>query len=238
MKKKLFGAVLAGMLLVSQAFCVCAEGSKTADVELPSDQAQSYTVAAGNEESFAATMEVAPKIVETVLQMNEGTISLNNLTETLLEMIASEDTAELDMTEEQVQELAAELEGKDMVTPFFDLEPINGGIQDEDGKYIFTLSVPSLTEAMTNVKLLHYSTARKLWEVVAPEDVDYGSKQITAKFEDFSPVAVIAEVDETAADNAEGTSPQTGVTSGWTMWIVAAAVLAAVGATSFRKAKQ
>ena len=67
------------------------------------------------------------------------------------------------------------------------------------------------------------STDRAAWEVVEASDVDYTNKEITASFKDLSPVAVIAKVD-TSADNAIGTSPQTGRFPVSVLWIGAAAV--------------
>ena len=83
------------------------------------------------------------------------------------------------------------------------MEPINGGIKTDDGKYIVTFSVPELTRTMTNVKLLHYSTDRDIWEIITPNEVNYEQKQITAEFIDLSPVAVIADVDKTQAEGSE-----------------------------------
>lgn len=81
-----------------------------------------------------------------------------------------------------------------MVSPFFDLKPVNGGIKNEEGKYVVTISVPSLTKAMTDVQILHYSTVRNLFELITPTSVDYEGKTITAVFEDLSPVAIIAKL--------------------------------------------
>ena len=91
---------------------------------------------------------------------------------------------------------------------------------------------------MTDVKLLHYSTARGLWEIVEPTNVDYANKLISAEFEDLSPVAVIANTGAAASDGAEGTSPQTGMASNWMVWLSAAVVLAAAGVVTYRKARQ
>ena len=135
-------------------------------------------------------------------------------------------------------DLAAELAEKEMLTPFFDLTPINGGVLTADGKYVVTLSVSTLTKAMTDVRLLHYSTAREEWEIVEPTEVDYDNKEITAEFEDLSPVAVIAKVNDAAADNTVGTSPKTGAVSGWMIWMGAAIVLITAGAVTYRRSRR
>ena len=85
------------------------------------------------------------------------------------------------------------------------------------------------------MRILHYSTVRSLWEIVIPSDVNYEDKEITAAFEDLSPIVVLADVDETA-DVAEGTSPKTGVTSDWGLYMAGAVVLfGAAGVVYSRK---
>ena len=156
-----------------------------------------------------------PDVLETILAINNG--------EKDLQAIA-----------EQAPDLADALAGKDLVTPFFDLVPINGGIQTEDGKYLVTLEVTALTSSMTEIGLLHYSTVRNLWEIVEPTEVNYDEKLITAEFEDFSPVAVIAKINT-------DTAARTGDTSGSMMsWYLGLAVVAAaliIGCAAWRKTK-
>lgn len=219
MKKRLFGTFLAAALVLTQAVTVFAAGSRTADVALPGDSASYYEVAEATEEVFTASGVTDNAVLTKLMAVNAGTETLQSV-------------AEL------APELEADLADKDMLTPFFDLVPVNGGIQ-ENGMYVVTLSVPTLTEGMTDVRLLHYSTVRSLWEIVEPTDVDYAAQTITAEFEDLSPVAVIANTDNAAAaDTATGTSPQTGMSSSWMLWLGAAVVLAAAGAVTYRKARK
>lgn len=219
MKKRLFGTFLAAALILTQAVTVFAAGSRTADVALTGDSASYYEVTEGTEEVFRASGVTDEAVLAKIMAVNAGTETLQSI-------------ADL------APELADELAGKDMLTPFFDLVPVNGGLQ-ENGMYLVTLSVPTLTEGMTDVKLLHYSTVRSLWEIVDPTNVDYAAQTITAEFEDLSPVAVIANTDNAAAaDTATGTSPQTGMSSSWMVWLGAAVVLAAAGAVTYRKARK
>ena len=90
---------------------------------------------------------------------------------------------------------------------------------------------------MTEVAFLHFSTDRAVWEIVEASDVDYKNKEITASFKDLSPVAVIAKVD-TSADNAIGTSPQTGRFPVSVLWIGTAVILGATGVIVLRKRKE
>lgn len=219
MKKRLFGTVFAAALVLTQAVTAFAAGSRTADVVLPGNSASYYEVAEATEEVFAESGVIDEAVLAKIMAVNEGTETLQSISEL-------------------VPELEETLADKEMITPFFDLSPVNGGIKTDGGKYLVTLSVPTLTEGMTDILLLHYSTERNLWEIVEPTDVDYASQEITAEFEDLSPVAVIANTDATAAaDTAKGISPQTGMSSGWMIWIGAAVVLVA-GAVTYGKARK
>ena len=225
MKKRLFGTILAAALMVSQAVTAVAAGSVSSQVALPDEYAGAYEITEATPESFADVEAAAPEVYEQIMAVNEGTTDLQT------------------MIEELAPDLASEVEGKEMVTPFFDLKPINGGIQLEDGRYRVMLSVPILTQFMRDVRLLHYSVVRGVWEIITPENVDYTNRRIEAIFDDLSPVAVIANVDESAAaetvtGSASGTSPKTGMTDGWMVWAGAAVVLAAAGVLTYRKARK
>ena len=221
MKKRLFGMILGAALIVTQAATVFAAGSRTADVALTGDSASYYEVTEASEEVFSQNGVADDSVIAMIMAVNAGTKTLQ------------------DLAAEQAPDLADILADKEMITPFFVLVPINGGIKTDDGKYLVTLSVPTLTEGMTDVLLLHYSTVRSVWEIVEPTDVDYASQTITAEFEDLSPAAVIANTDNAAAaDTATGTSPQTGMSSSWMVWLGAVVVLAAAGAVTYRKARK
>ena len=218
MKKRLFGTLLAAALIVSQAMSVFAADSKVGEASVARDSVGKYEIdAISGEDALPDVTDEA--VVAKILAVNSGEETLQSV-------------AEL------APELAAELAEKEMLTPFFDLTPINGGVLTADGKYVVTLSVSTLTKAMTDVRLLHYSTAREEWEIVEPTEVDYDNKEITAEFEDLSPVAVIAKVNDAAADNTVGTSPKTGAVSGWMIWMGAAIVLITAGAVTYRRSRR
>ena len=207
MKKRIFGTILAAALIVTQAvaaFAAPLAPSKTALPSVTGSSASSYIITAASSESFSDVKN--EEVINDLLAVNNGTKSLT------------------DVVGKTTPELTDQLAGKEMVSPFFDLKPVNGGIKNEEGKYVVTISVPSLTKAMTDVQILHYSTVRNLFEL------------ITAVFEDLSPVAIIAKVDASkAADSTVGTSPKTGVPSTWMVFFGAAVILAGVSAVAYRK---
>lgn len=228
MKKKLLGSVLAIAVLAVSSLGAFAAGSKTADVTPVGDNSGNYVVTQYEEEKMAELESEAPDVAELVRQSNDDEITTEDVITRVLEMVEAS-------IPEELETFRQELEGKTMLTQFVDLDTVGDVVLNEDGMYETTLSVPTLTEAATNVRILHYSTVRSLWEIVIPSDVNYEDKEITAAFEDLSPIVVLADVDETA-DVAEGTSPKTGVTSDWGLYMAGAVVLfGAAGAVYSRK---
>lgn len=206
MKKRLFGTLLAAALVVTQVVSVFAAGSKTTQATPAGESVGKYEITEGTAENFSEVKEQA--VLDKILAVNNGTATLESIAE-------------------QAEAIKDELTGKVLVTKFFDLVPINGGVKTEDGKYKVTFTVPNLTEALQDVKVLHYSTQRAVWEVITPDNVNYSTKEITAQFEDLSPVAVIGKNTGagTSADSTTGTSPKTGVASDWILYAGASVVL-------------
>ena len=206
MKKRLFGTLLAVALVVTQVVSVFAAGSKTTQATPSGESVGKYEITEGTAENFSEVKEQA--VLDKILAVNNGTATLESIAE-------------------QAEAIKDELTGKVLVTKFFDLVPINGGVKTEDGKYKVTFTVPNLTEALQDVKVLHYSTQRAVWEVITPDNVNYSTKEITAQFEDLSPVAVIGKNTGagTATDSTTGTSPKTGVASDWILYAGASVVL-------------
>ena len=209
MKKRILGTLLAAALVVTQAVSVFAAGSKTTQATPAGESVGKYEMIEGTEENFKEVAEKAPEVVEKIVAINEGTATLESIAE-------------------QAEQLKEELTGKVLVTKFFDVKPIDGGVKAEDGKYIVTFHVPNLTEALQDVKVLHHSTERAVWEVINPENVDYAKKEITAKFEDLSPVAIIGKntgAGSSTTDSSASTSPKTGVGSDWGIYVSASVLL-------------
>lgn len=206
MKKRLFGTLLAAALVVTQVVSVFAAGSKTTQATPAGESVGKYEMTEGTAENFSEVKEQA--VLDEILAVNNGTATLESIAE-------------------QAEAIKDELTGKVLVTKFFDLVPINGGVKTEDGKYKVTFTVPNLTEVLQDVKVLHYSTQRAVWEVITPDNVNYSTKEITAQFEDLSPVAVIGKNTGagTSTDSTTGTSPKTGVASDWILYAGASVVL-------------
>lgn len=206
MKKRLFGTLLAAALVVTQVVSVFAAGSKTTQATPAGESVGKYEMTEGTAENFSEVKEQA--VLDKILAVNNETATLESIAE-------------------QAEAIKDELTGKVLVTKFFDLVPINGGVKTEDGKYKVTFTVPNLTEALQDVKVLHYSTQRAVWEVITPDNVNYSTKEITAQFEDLSPVAVIGKNTGagTSTDSTTGTSPKTGVASDWILYAGASVVL-------------
>ena len=206
MKKRLFGTLLAAALVVTQVVSVFAAGSKTTQASPSGESVGKYEMTEGTAENFSEVKEQA--VLDKILAVNNGTATLESIAE-------------------QAEAIKDELTGKVLVTKFFDLVPIDGGVKTEDGKYKVTFTVPNLTEALQDVKVLHYSTQRAVWEVITPDNVNYSTKEITAQFEDLSPVAIIGKNTGagTATDSTTGTSPKTGAASDWILYAGASVVL-------------
>lgn len=217
MKKKLFGTLLAAVLVVATTVSAFAAPSKTA--QITAVDTSKYQTVEITQDSFQELAQSKPEVVNKILAVNAGTETLESIGE-------------------QAPDIAAQLEGKSLLTKFVDLTPVNGGEKNADGKYVVTLSVPALSSAASDVLVLHYSTVRNLWEVITPSNVDVANKQITAEFEDLSPVAIIAKTDASAAvNNAVGSAPKTGVASDWAMYLGVAVVFLGAAGIAVKKSR-
>lgn len=218
MKKKLISLAMLVTVFAMQVVGVSA-ASKTATMAVTGSSKGYYEVDAMDQEELAEVAKADKATAELIKDINAGTKTLKDLAK-----------AE--------SSIASELEGKSLVTAFMDLRKIGDVSKTADGKYQVTLSVPALTKGMTDVKVLHFSTARNVWEVITPSNVDLNNKELTFEVQDLSPIAIIAKVDASqAVTNTAGTSPKTGVDSTNTVPFAGAAVvlLGAATVVAFRK---
>ncbi|MCD7708654.1 MAG: hypothetical protein LUI02_02125 [Clostridiales bacterium] len=243
MRKKVLAGMIVGMLLVGQAMSVFAAGSKGTDDSSSSDTSastettaavaatdDSAATASAMDSSAIAGVAAVDKTAATVIeQFNSGAMTLADVADTL----AQDDAADADVIETMQADTTVAM------TDFFDLQLADGAKKNANGKYEVKLSVtiPSGYDAY----LLHFSTERGVWEMVKAT-IDSKAGTISAELDDLSPAAVIAV--PTSTSGSEGgsgnststgtgtetgaTSPKTGVTSAWAIWMVAAVAFAGV----------
>ena len=218
MKKKLISLAMLVTVFAMQVVGVSA-ASKTATMAVVGNSKGYYEVDAMDQEELDTVAAADKTTADLIKDINAGTKTL-------------EDLAKAESS------IASEIEGKSLVTAFMDLRKIGDVSKTADGKYQVNLSVPALTKGMTDVKVLHFSTERNVWEVITPSNVDLNNKELTFEVQDLSPIAIIAKVDASqAVTNTTGTSPKTGVDSTNTVPFAGAAVvlLGAAAVVAFRK---
>mgnify|MGYP001851063836 CR=1 FL=1 len=192
LRKKIMACTLAAAMLLGSAAAVYAEGSRTNDLTVTNASAQDYQITGKIEDSdsYKELKEKAPEIVEIIDKVNDGTMEMVDFVTKLTEEAdgLTDETAKKDL-----EKVIETLRTKDFVTGFVDLIALEAAEKNEEGMYEVTISVPSLTDKLRNVQILHYSTERSLWEIVDPTEIDTEEKTVTAEFEDLSPIAVIAD---------------------------------------------
>ena len=239
MKKRILAAAMAAVLTVGSAAGVMADGSRSKNVTLSGEDSGKYVLTQTIEETEAyKTLKAEePETAAVIDEVNAGTKTMETFAEELT-ALAEETTDET--AKAALEEVVKAVENRDFVTGFFDLHPEGDVEKNENGKYEVTLSVPALTENTTDVAVLHYSTARKIWEVIEPKKVDKENKTVTAEFEDLSPVAVIAKegtFDALTSGGAQGTSPKTEGVSEWMLWAGAAVLFLMTGSVLLLRRK-
>lgn len=217
MKKKLISLAMLVTVFAMQVVGVSA-ASKTTGMAVAGESKAYYKAQEMPESMLEQVAAQKQEYADLIKQINAGTKTLSDLAKA-------------------VPELAGQLDGMTLITSIEDVIPVNGGNPQADVHHV-TLSVPTLTKGMTDVKVLHYSLERKTWELITPSNVDFTNKQLDVVFKDLSPVGVVAKVDASqAVINTAGTSPKTGVDSTNTVPFAGAAVvlLGAAAVVAFRK---
>ncbi|WP_308783811.1 hypothetical protein [uncultured Blautia sp.] len=197
LRKCLMVCALASVMTVGSVSFVNAAGSRTNDLTVTGDTAQQYEITAEIEESeaYRTLAQEAPEIVDIIDGVNDGTMEMVDVITKLQDMA---ETIEDEEVKAALEEVIAVLEKKEFVTGFIDLIALEVAEKNGEGNYEISISVPSLTDKMENVEILHYSMDRSVWEIVEPTDVDLEKKVIEAEFEDLSPIAVICDQIEDA----------------------------------------
>lgn len=240
LSKKLIASVLMAVMLLTSSTCVFAKGSRTDDVILAGAQAAYYLIEQAIEktEDYIKLLEKAPEIPGMIDQVNAAKDKMEKFADLLADFIEKQEDGEAKTSAENV---AKAIEGKEFVTPFFDLIPVGDVEKNSNGNYEVTMNVPAFTDKTTGVQVIHYSDERMLWEVIEPTSVDVKAKNVTVEFKDLSPVAIIADKGTTTAADSQpqGTSPKTeDGSSAWMMWMGAAFVLLAAGSVVVYRRKK
>lgn len=200
MNKKLFGTLLAFMLVLSQTVVAFAAPSGTTSVTTKGDTTIAVTESFNTVEDHGAL----------------SILELANNTEATDAAIINAVNATGDV----------KITTANFVTEFYDVTVAK---KSSDGLYHASLDVPALpaNASTANVRGLHYSVARGVWEVVTP--VSVSGKTVEFALADCSPLAVYV------TDAA--TSPVTGAASNWALFMGAAVVLFAVSAMAHKKSR-
>lgn len=244
--KKVFAGLLAVAMLLTSGVGVFAASSKT--VVQSADSA--YVVNKDGDSilttsKFEELKNDEPEVATMIEKATKGEITateLANEMEAWLKDAEISDEAEA-LTEQAIKEIKEEK--LDFITPFYEMEPVGEVQQNENGMYVVKLSISSLTENMKNIRILHFSTVRKCYELITPTNVDYANKIVTFEVKDFSPIAILADnaantqapsngtaSNGTASNGtaSSGTSPKTeGMNSSWMMLMGAAFVMLMAG---------
>lgn len=99
--------------------------------------------------------------------------------------------------------------------------------KQEDGWCHFVVDISNLpaNTKVEELRALHYSVEREVWEVIEPSSIN--GRLVEFKLLDCSPLTFYLT-------NA-ATSPATGVSANWTLYMGAAIVMFAVAAVAFKK---
>ena len=134
-----------------------------------------------------------------------------------------------------------------LLTDFIDLSVRNdaGEKIDVDGPITVTMEVTGLTKDI-EVFVLHYSTKRKVLELIKPSKTDYENKCITVTFPDLSPVAIVyvpvadkgSIVTKPSVDTEVDTVVEKVTNNSLFYFAGAAVVVAVVGAVVLKKRNQ
>lgn len=196
MKKKILGLALACTLVVSQAVVAFAAPSRTATTSGVGDTSAAFVTNYTDIDDAEAL--------------------------SILELAVNADATDAEIIYAVNATGDVSIGTASFVTKFLDVS----APKSADGKYHVSLKANLPAGATTaNVRILHYSVARGVWEVVAPTSIGNGVVNFTLA--DCSPVAVYV------TDAA--TSPVTGVVSSTALFMGAAAVCGAVSVTAKKR---
>lgn len=200
MKKtnKILAGILGAVVLMSPA-TTWAGPSITDKVVVVEDSVGKYIVTDKIEEDEVfTTLETEDKeMADLIKEVNEGTKDMKAFTEKLsavLETVTDEEAkAALENTIKEIEE-----KNLDFLTGFMALEAEEGVTVEKNanGKYDVTIQIPILKDTLKDVNILYYNKELKIWEIIEPAAVDFEKQTIEFEVEDFSLLAVLANVEE------------------------------------------
>lgn len=129
---------------------------------------------------------------------------------------------------DSAKSIAGQIKGASVIANFFDLKSSSLNV---------TLNVTLPSDAsVDNIRLVHFSTARYVFELVTPTSVDASKGEIKATFQDLGPVAIIKlGSSSTTATSTSSVSPKTGVSNTWVFFGLAAVAAAGAAVVVFKK---
>lgn len=194
---KILAGILSAVVLMSPA-TTWAGPSITDKVVVVEDSVGKYIVTDKIEEDEVfTTLETEDKeMADLIKEVNEGTKDMKAFTEKLsavLETVTDEEAkAALENTIKEIEE-----KNLDFLTGFMALEAEEGVTVEKNanGKYDVTIQSPILKDTLKDVNILYYNKELKSWEIIEPTAVDFEKQTIEFEVEDFSLLAVLANVE-------------------------------------------
>lgn len=162
--------------LIGAAGSITNNGTVSQDFTINGKKVDSTKVEATFKTDFTGIVEEA-EVVETIDAINEAPAKVAEILASITVQDDKIDTADLQLLT-TIQDLSI-------------IDKETGEIMKDAKNVTITWEVPNLTEKVGEVRVLHYSTVRKVWELITPDSVDYATKTVTATFPDLSPVAVV-----------------------------------------------
>jgi len=194
------------VLMLGSVMGVSASESKKGSISVSGDSTSSYEIVEGADK-FSELKTQDDVMYDKVVKYQEGKVTPEEL------IAGSEDAVK-------------ELDGKTMITGVYDLG-LKDGVQAGNTHEV-TLSVPALTDNVSDVVVAYYDIEAGEWKTVKPT-VDMKNQKLTVTLSKLGPIAIWASVDTT--DDTPQTSPVTGMdNSTWMIWTMVVLVMAGAGA--------
>lgn len=227
MKKKIKGLIAGAAVMMLGSIAALAAPSITKNGAVSQDFTINGEV--GDTTKYRATFEVSLEKTVESQEVLDAISAVNTEPAKISELLKEAEASEADQALLSNFQLLTEIQDLSIVDQATG-EPVEGLTN-----VTLTWEVPNLTREMKNIRVLHYSTVRNVWEILVPDQVDFENKAITQNFPDLSPVAVLYTLDD-----GSSTSPGTGDSSPVVLYVTLAAaalIIAAVVVFFRRKAK-